>query len=87
MVLSLLQDLMIATDDLRKELLCRTALMTHERSVDESTTQAIQEGTETPPNDTENEDVDIFELIDEESIDKDTAVRKALIEAHDGIAC
>lgn len=87
MVLSLLQDLMVAIHDLRKQLLCKNTLMTHDRLSDESTTQAIHQGTEVPPNDTENGDVDMFELSDEESIDEDTPVRKALVEIHDVITC
>lgn len=87
MVLSLLQDLLVAIRDLRKQLLWRNTLVTHETPTDDSTASTTHEGTRLPPIDTEYEEVDMFELSDEESIDEDTPVHQALSEVHDVITC
>ena len=87
MVLSLLQDLLVATRDLRKQLLWENTLITHERPADDLAASTTEEETRSSPNDTEYEEGDMFELSDEESIEEDTPVHQALSEVHDVITC
>ena len=87
MVLLLLQDLVIAIHDVRKQSLSRNTSMTHERPSDEATARPTHGGRELPPNDAPPEDADMFELSDEESIGEDNPVLQALSEVHDVITC
>lgn len=86
-VLSLLQDLVVAIHDLRKQPLSGNPLMSQETPSDELAARSTRVGTELAPNDAQSENADIFELSDEESIDEDTPIRQALSEVHDVITC
>ena len=87
MVVSLLQDLVVAIQDVRKQLLARNSLTANEKPSEEATARTTREQAELRPSDPEYEDADMFELSDEESIDEESPVRQALSEVHDVITC
>jgi hypothetical protein len=87
MVLLLLQDLLIAIQDVRKQLLLTDASMSNDRSSNEIAVPTILVETELRPDDAKHDYTDMFELSDEESIDEETPVRRALGEIHDVITC
>ena len=87
MVLSLLQDLLIAIQDLRKQLLSRHTLTVNEGLSGEIAVRATHGETGLQQDDVEREDTDMFELSDEGSVGEETLVCQALSEVHDVITC